>query len=489
MKKTVKSLLVILVAIIIFAGCGVKEGVKDNKENIKLDPENPVSIKIWHYYNGSQQAAFDELVNEFNSTEGKELGINVEGISQGTVADLAKVVSDSIDGKVGADKLPDIFSSYADNAYYALQKGKLVDLTKYFSKKELLKYVDSYIDEGYLNADKALYLFPVAKSTESLMINKTDWEPFAKQTGSSLDELKTVEGIVKVAKRYYEWTDKKTPDKPNDGKAFYGRDSMSNYFVIGMKQLGKDIFEVKDGKVKFNTDKKLIKHLWENYYVPYINGYFTALGKFRSDDVKTGDILAYTGSSMSAMYFPDKVEDDNTGYSIDYEVLPAPIMAGGENYKVQQGADMAVTKSDKKHEYASCVFLKWFTQKEQNLQFACESAYMPVLKSANSVKSLDEVIHKKSLNINNKTYDCLKNVLSDFDNTKYYTTKNFENGSNARNVLENNLSDRAQKDRKQIEKALAKGKNRKELIKEYTSDKAFDKWYNEFCNALDESVK
>ena len=132
------------------------------------------------------------------------------------------------------------------------------------------KYVDSYIEEGYLKNDKALYLFPVAKTTESLMINKTDWEPFAKQTGSSLDELNTIEGVVKVAKRYYEWTDAKTPNKPNDGKAFYGRDSMANYFVIGMKQLGKDIFEVRDGNVKFNIDKKLIKRLWENYYVPYI---------------------------------------------------------------------------------------------------------------------------------------------------------------------------------------------------------------------------
>lgn len=488
MKKTVKSLLIILMTMIILGGCGSKK-VSNEEKKVKLDPENPVSIKIWHYYNGSQQAAFDELVNEFNSTKGKELGINVEGISQGTVADLAQAVSDSIDGKVGADKLPDIFSSYADTAYYAKQKGKIADITRYFSKKELQKYVESYMEEGYLDDDGALYLFPVAKSTETFMINKTDWEPFAKQTGSSLDELKTIEGVVKVAKRYYEWTDKKTPDKPNDGKAFYGRDSMSNYFVMGMKQLGKDIFEVKDGKVKFNTDKKLIKRLWDNYYVPYVNGYFAALGKFRSDDVKTGDILAYTGSSMSAMYFPDKVEDDNKGYNIDYEILPAPIMSGGENYKVQQGADMAVTKSDKKHEYASCVFLKWFTQKEKNLQFACESAYMPVLKSANNVEALNDVIKKKGLNVNNKTYNCLKNVLSDFNNTKYYTTKNFENGSNARNVLETNLSDKAEKDRKEIEKALSKGKDREDIMKKYTSEKSFDKWYRGFCDALNESIK
>lgn len=488
MKKTIKSIFVILMTVIFLMGCGTKKD-SSNNEKVKLNPENPISIRVWHYYNGSQQAAFDELVNEFNSTKGKELGINVEGISQGTVSDLAQVISESIDGKVGADKLPNIFSSYADTAYYAQQKGKLVDLTKYFSEKELEKYVDSYIEEGYLKGDKALYLFPVAKSTESLMINKTDWEPFAKQTGSSLDELKTIEGVVKVAKRYYEWTDKKTPDKPDDGKAFYGRDSMANYFVIGMKQMGKDIFEVENGKVKFNVDRKLIKRLWENYYVPYVNGYFTALGKFRSDDVKTGDILAYTGSSMSAMYFPDKVEDDNKGYDIDYQVLPAPIMSGGENYKVQQGADMAVTKSDKKHEYASCVFIKWFTQKEQNLQFTCESAYMPVLKSANSVTALDDIIDKKSLKINNKTYDCLKNIMGDFENTKYYTTKNFENGSNARNILETSLSDKAQKDRKEIEKALKKGESRARVIKKYTTEKSFDTWYREFCDSLNNSLK
>ena len=490
MKKSIKSLCVIVMAVFFLIGCGTNKDDKKNDEKVKLDPENPISIRVWHYYNGSQQAAFDELVNEFNSTKGKELGINVEGISQGTVSDLEKTVSDSIDGKVGVDKLPDIFSSYADTAYYAQQKGKLVDLSEYFSKEELEKYVDSYIEEGYLKNDKALYLFPVAKSTESLMINKTDWKPFAKQTGSSLGELKTIEGVAKVAKRYYEWTDAKTPNKPNDGKAFYGRDSMANYFVIGMKQLGMDIFEVKGSNVKFNIDKKRIKRLWENYYVPYINGYFTALGKFRSDDVKTGDILAYTGSSMSAMYFPDKVEDDDDkSHHIDYEVLPVPIMSGGENYKVQQGADMAVTKSDKKHEYASCVFIKWFTQKDKNLQFACESAYMPVLKSANNVKALDDIIKKKKLKVNNKTYDCLKNVMRDFNNTKYYTSKNFENGSSARDVLETVLSSKAQKDRKQIKKALAKGKNRTEIIKKYTTEEAFDKWYDDFCDALSNSLK
>lgn len=81
-------------------------------------------------------------------------------------------------------------------------------------------------------------------------------------------------------------------------------------------------------KVTVNTDKELIHRLWENYYVPYMKGYFSSYGKFASDDVKTGDILAYTGSTASAFYFPDKVEKEDDSYPIEYVVQESPIMEG-----------------------------------------------------------------------------------------------------------------------------------------------------------------
>ena len=77
-----------------------------------LDPKNPVSLTVWHYYNGSQQAAFDALVEEFNDTVGREEGIYIQSYSQGSVSDLESAVRDSISGKVGADTMPDIFSSW-----------------------------------------------------------------------------------------------------------------------------------------------------------------------------------------------------------------------------------------------------------------------------------------------------------------------------------------------------------------------------------------
>ena len=179
---------------------------------VKLDPNKPVSLTVWHYYNGAQQAAFDQLISEFNATEGKEKGIYVEVYTQGSVGDLEKAVSDAVAGAVGAQSLPDIFSTYADTAYAVQKEGKLADLTPYFTKEEQAEYVDSYIQEGYFHDDSALYLFPVAKSTEIMMLNATDWQTFADATGASLDELSTLEGVTETAKRYYEWTDSLTPD-------------------------------------------------------------------------------------------------------------------------------------------------------------------------------------------------------------------------------------------------------------------------------------
>ena len=136
----------------LLAGCDHNSAENDT---VRLDPNNPVSLTVWHYYNGAQQAAFDELVEEFNATTGKETGIYVEGYSQGSVADLEKAVSDSVAEKVGAQEMPDLFSTYADTAYAIQQQGKLADLSAYFTEDELSEYVDERRDP-WISTDSAL---------------------------------------------------------------------------------------------------------------------------------------------------------------------------------------------------------------------------------------------------------------------------------------------------------------------------------------------
>lgn len=277
--------------VLLLTGCSLKK-----EDNYKLDPENPTSIQIWHYYNGQQKMVFDKLVKEFNDTIGAEKGIIVEAFSQGNVVDLSEKVLDSANKKVGSEDVPNIFAAYSDTAYEMDKLGLLVDMDKYISKEELNEYIDEYVEEGRINSKDEFKLFPIAKSTEILMLNKTDWDKFAKATNSNINDIKTIEGLVETSKKYYEWTDSLTKE-PNDGKVFFGRDTLANYIIIGSKQLGVEIFSVKDGKVTLNIEEKVMKKLWDNFYVPYINGYFASYGKFRSDDAKTGDILALVGSS------------------------------------------------------------------------------------------------------------------------------------------------------------------------------------------------
>ena len=461
------------------AGCG---------NGSPLDPKDPVSLTVWHYYNGSQQAAFDALVEEFNDSVGREKGIYVQSYSQGSVSDLEAAVRDAIAGKVGADAMPDIFSSYADTAYEVEQAGALADLSAYLDEEDLEKYVDSYIEEGRIAADESLRIFPTAKSTEIMMINKTDWDRFAGACDVSLEDLKTIEGVAATARLYYEWTDAQTPDVPEDGRAFYGRDALANYFIIGMQQLGVEIFRVENGNMTLNIPKEELYRLWENYYVPMVKGYFGAYGSFRSDDVKTGDILAYTGSTSSAMYFPNQVELENGSYDIDYIVMMAPIFEGGNSFAVQQGAGMVVSKSDEKHEYAAVEFLKWFTQTENNLEFGCVSGYLPVLKEANSVEKLDQVIAEQQLTVAPKTYDCLTTIFQELNGVTLYTNKSFKNGSAARKVLEYHLADKAAEDRAAIVNAIEQGMSLEEASAPYVTRDAFEAWYNSFRDALNSAV-
>ena len=145
-KRVIEGLILLSMMTTLLAGCG-NTGNESGK-TVKLDPDNPTSLTVWHYYNGTQQATFDELIKEFNSTVGKDEGIYVEGYSYGSVSDLEEAITSSVNGEVGAEKLPDIFSSYADIAYDVQKEDKLVDLSEYFTEDEQSEYVDSYIQTG-----------------------------------------------------------------------------------------------------------------------------------------------------------------------------------------------------------------------------------------------------------------------------------------------------------------------------------------------------
>lgn len=463
-----------------FSGCGDSE--KKSGKKYGLDPKEPVNITIWHYYNGVQQENFDNAVREFNETVGSQEGIVVEAYSKGSIDELSDSVIAAVKQDAGAEEVPDMFAAYSETAYAVDKLGSAVDLSEYFTEEELKEYVDGYIEEGRISADGGLKIFPTAKSTEIMMINLTDWEKFADSEGVSTDDLKTWEGVVATAEKYYTYTDNLTPDIENDGKAFFGRDSIANYMLVGAKQLGAEFVTFEDGQASLNIDETAVRRLWDNYYVPYVKGYFTAQSRYRSDDAKIGEIIALICSTTGAAYFPDSVTiDDDYTYPIESLVMPVPNFEGTEPYLVQQGAGMVVTESDEKNEYACTVFLKWFTEKERNISFSVGSGYMPVKKDANDAEliSADKVGSENTMLL-----DVLKVAIDEIQSYKLYTAKPFDNTAETRNFIGEYIQHTAQEDFDEASRRISGGENRDKVLEDYVSDKAFAEWYSGFSAGL-----
>ena len=471
MKRSLK--MICCLALLLCMGCTSKT---------YLDPDKPITVKLWNYYTGKQMESFNGLVESFNATVGKEKGIIVEVTGFGNVNELGQSVRDAANKKVGAQEVPDIFAAYADTAYQVDALGIVEDLSLHFTEQELSQYIPGYIEEGQFNG--GLKIFPTAKSTEIMMLNMTDFNQFANATGVQIEDLSTIEGLVEVSKKYYEYTDGLT-STPNDGKAFFGRDAFANYMLVGYRQLATDIFSKKDNKIVLNFEADIAKKLWDNYYVPYISGYFSSSGKFRSDDIKIGNILACVSSSSSVTYFPKEVIlNDEESHSIELETFACPKFKDGKDYVVQQGAGMVVLKSEEKEQQAAVEFLKWFTSDKQNIAFSNASGYLPVTKSANDLdKITDEVEVNESVK---KTLNTSLKMISD---NNMYTSVPFEKGTDARNVLETTMSNLAKQDRETVITNLSNGMNLEQAISQFNNDTYFNQWYTNTKSQLESLIK
>lgn len=464
-KRIMSTLLAITITLSITA-CSTTD-----KESVNpLDPDKPVTVVLWHYYNGNIKERFDDLVAEFNETVGMEKGIVVDAQSQGDVNQLARAMKDSAGEEIGSLRMPDLFAAYPDMAYTVYKIKGLVNLNTIFTQDELSKYREEFLDEGEFISDDSLYILPIAKSTENIFINKTSWNAFASQNNLSEEDLRTWEGITKVAQLYKEKT----------GRSFFAIDSNANYMIEASMQLGQEIYKYnEDGSVNFNLSEEIAKKIWDNYYVPYIKGYFAKTGRFCSDDAKTGTVLAYVGSTAGASYFPTEVTfSQNDVVSIDTLTLPYPYFEKGKPIAIQQGAGLSMTKSDKAHEFAAAQFLKWFTDEKQNITFAVSTGYLPVKNEALKKDVLINALDKQQIDIPS-IKSSLITTSKMLENYELYSNKPFDKSHEMRNLLEINLYDKVQNDLELLDSLGLDEIEKSKKIEDFISEEHFKIWYKE----------
>ena len=461
MKNIKKLGAILLSTLFLMSSCS-------SNSNHGLSADQPVTLRLWHYYSGSQKEAFDDLVEEFNTTVGKEKGIIVDAIGKGSISNIANDVNKLLKNKEETEKLPNMFAAYQDTAQMAMNEHKLVSMETYLSEKEIHTYVDGFLKDGrYVGSDETM-LFPIAKASEVMIINKEEWDRFASATHVSKADLSTWEGLAKTAELYYEYS---------NGKAFFARDALANYLICGAHQLQDDIFQEKDWKVAFAISDKTLRRLWDNYYIPFIKGYYVKNGRFASDDIKTKDVIATVSSTAGGTFYPNEVIDEHGDkQKVSYLVLPTPHFENAQNAVISQGGGIAITKADETSEYACIVFLQWFTETKRNITFSAASSYLPVKKEANTYQTWETTLKKHNMNPNNLLKDIVKTTMDEVNDQKLYAANSFDGSYEARSYLEKAANMKAIEDQKAIQKAIQAGKSQEEAMAYYLSDENFAKW-------------
>jgi len=411
MKRITHLILASLFFILSFTGCS---------EKVELDPDNPVTLTMWHVYGSQTESPLNDSINEFNRTVGKENGIVINVVSVSSSSAIDEALTASAKNKPGSPALPDLFTAYPRVAEI-IGHDRLLDWSSYFTEEDLSVFVDDFISEGYFG-DRLLML-PIAKSSELLFLNQTLFDKFSAENGTVTDGLSTFEELFTACEEYYDYTGGSDMFQIND---FY------HYGLTGMAAFGEEF--VTDGRLNLESDN--FARIWQPMAHAGIHGGLCLGDGYASDRWKTGEVISNIGSTAGILYLRDYVTyADNTTEDIETSILAYPCFTDGKAVAVHRGGGLfALKNEDERKNIAAAIFAKWLTEKENNLDFVTQTGYLPVTKEA------FEQLFANTDGVENEKYRLLYNAVSGMaDEYTYIKLPLYEGASEMQSSFEVNV--------------------------------------------------
>lgn len=359
MKRFFLFLIIFPVTIFALSGCKSSE----------LKKSEPVTLTMWHVYGEQAYSPMDKLVDEFNETVGYEKGIIIDVTALSNATDIGDKLLAAQEGKPGALAMPDLFFAHASNAR-ALGAENLVDWNEVFSEKQLSAYVPEFLEDG--KVDGKLCVFPTSKSTYTLYIAGEQFNRFSKATGVTYESLADWDGFFDAAAKYYEWS---------GGKPFCAFDYMLRNVELYAQANGAENLFSQSGEYDFNNAE--FKSAFDRFADALAKGYIIVSDLYANTQIMTGEVMCGIESSAAILYFNDNVTyADGTTESASLKVLPMPQVKDKKALMPISGVGLCATKTTAQKAEAAAVFAEWFTEAERNLDFVCETGYMPTANGA-----------------------------------------------------------------------------------------------------------
>ena len=370
MKKLISFLAVVLLAVsFAFAGGSAEQATTSESSDVVTTISNPITIEFWHSFSGDVQLPVIEgLVKEFNDTVGKEKGITVVPVAQGSGPQLySKVI-----GAIKAGDVPAVaMTKVIYNEDYVTADAS-VDLTPYINDSEVGitdfdDFFPAFQEESMGYSKEGIYSLPLAKNVDVVYYNA---DVFAE---NGLVPPRTWDELEVVAQKIYDLT----------GRAAFGYDNLSYLFQNLCYQYG-GAYTNNKGDLLFLEDNAWLEGV-TNYADKVWAGIWRTAGEdyFFSGPFARQTIMMYVGGTVESTYINMK------GPEFKWSAAPIPQANPEDPHALSYDHVIAALSLDGYTEetYAAWEFIKFITSTEASLKITTGTAYMA---TRNSVLETEE---------------------------------------------------------------------------------------------------
>lgn len=340
-----------------------------------IDPSGQTVI-WWHQHSGGREEFLNGLIAEFNTNN--PWGITVEGSNQGSYGDIyQKMIAGIPSGDV-----PNLVVAYQNqSAAYHLAGGLVDDLDTFvldpqwgLNEAEIADFVPSFFNQDYTPDGTARTGFPPNRSLEGFYYNLTALKELGYDgPPTSLEEF----GEMACAFTERGWSGYDAGDQVG----YLIRTDASN-IAAGTFAQGGDIFA--DGAFVYNSPATVtyIKFMVDLYNQGCAGLVAEAYGD--QNAFTAGKAAFFMGSTSGLPYVRSGIEEAFTEpfeWGVTY--IPYAEVPVANVY----GASVSIPKTTPEAELAAWLFVRWFTEPEQQAGWAQASNYFPVRYSTGEYMS------------------------------------------------------------------------------------------------------
>lgn len=335
-----------------------------------VDPSG-VTITWWHNHTGRREEAVNAAVAQFS--EGNPWGITVEAISKGSYDDIFSAITAGIQ----TGELPNITVAYGNQAALYQDDNALVDLNVFVNDPVLGIGEDFTTDmfTGFFDSDlsvdhdMARLGFSVYRSMEVLYYNVDALAALGVEPPQTWEQFRDI-------------TCRWVAEDPENRDGYQVRTDAS-FIAAAAFAAGVDVYDAENDVFTYDLPEVAV--------MPAIMQQMVAEGCARLQSERRGDqnaftagrAIFYTGSSSGIPFVADGIRNNPNPFIFDVAPIPGWTDQPTQNIYGASNSVVGLGKSPEEI-LASWLFLRWYTETEQQVFWAAQSNYFPVRRSAAS---------------------------------------------------------------------------------------------------------